>query len=413
MRNLWLVTKREYISRAKSSAYLITTLFMVLIFFGSTLLPAVFDSQSKAETLYLLLLDRTSAVAAPLQAALEQEAQQEGSRAVQVEVVSGEEGALSERARAENKALLVVEGSFPGGLKVRYLAPSPNLLMASHAVLGPLEGLVRGALMAEQGIAPTVLAQLMRPMEVEERQVGTRSGERDSKQFSGSLMLGMGAVMAVYIIVLLNGTFVFQGVLEEKVSRVLEVMAASVRPREMMLGKVLGLGALGLTQFVLMAVAWWMGSATAAKLSDIPLESPSVGFALAVLGYILLGFALSASLMAAAGSTVSRMEDGQTVLMPITMLQVLPMLMLAAVIGSPNSSLAVALSLIPFFSPTVMVLRMVLTDVPAWQIGLSMGLMLLTTWVMTVASIRVYRAAMLSYGGRPSLRQIWQYLKVG
>lgn len=413
MRNLWLVVKREYVSRARSSAYIITTLFMMILFLGSTLVPAIVASRSKTEALHILLLDRTGQVAVPLQAALNAAAIASGSRSVALEVVEGDEAALTDRARTGSVALLVVEGGYPDGVKARYLSGSPNVMMGSSAVLIHLESVVRSALMQKQGIDPAVLAQLMRPIAVEQRQLGTHEGERDEEQFKGSLMLALGAVMAIYIIVLLNGSFVFQGVLEEKLSRVMEVMAASVRPSEMMTGKVLGLGGLGLTQFILLGVSWGLGSKLAGSMTGIPAVSPGAGLGALMITYMILGYALSATLMAAAASTISRMEDSTTVMMPITMLQVIPMMMFGVILGDPNGMLSTVLSMVPFFSPTVMMLRLVLASVPAWQVIVSLGLMVASTVLMAWGAGRVYRAAMLSYGGRPSMRQIWSYLRVG
>lgn len=413
MRNLWLVVRREYISRFRSGGYVVSTVVMMLLLFGSTLIPAVFERQNRSEPLQVLLLDRTGQVAAPLQEALKVAPDSEGGRPVTLEVVSGDEASYQEQVRKGEKALLVVEGTFPGAVKARFLAGSGAVLQESPAVLGPLEGLIRSARMQARGIDPSVAMEIMRPMEAEVKQISARDGERDQREYFGLFTLAVGAAMSIYIIVLLNGSFVFQGVLEEKVSRVMEVMASTVRPAEMLAGKVIGLGALGLTQFVLLGAAWGTGNTIANRLTDAPSTSVSLSVLGVLLVYLVLGYALSAVLMAAAASTISRMEDSQTMMMPITMLQVIPMVMMMPVINDPNGSLAFWMSLIPFFSPMIMVVRTVMTDVPAWQVALSMTLLVLATAGMAWAGSRVYRAAMLSYGGRPSFRQILNYLRAG
>lgn len=411
MRNLWLVARREYVNRIRSGGYIASTLLMMLLFFGSTLLPVFFATKEKTEPMHLLVLDRTGAVTAPLQQALA--TRPEGAREITIESVSDEEAAL-EQARKGSNALLVLEGTYPGALKARFLSGNIGMLGDAGAVLAPLEGLIRSARMQERGIDPTVAMEILRPLEMETRQITTKDGERDESAFSGSIMLAIGAIMAIYIIVLMNGTFIFQGVLEEKVSRVMEVMASSVSPSAMMAGKVIGLGALGLTQFLTMGVAWGLGNTIASRLTPTIMMQPPSGWVIFnLVAYLILGFLLSATLMAAAGATVSRMEDSNTVMMPITMIHVIPMFLTTPVLTNPDGGLALVMSMVPFFSPIVMLMRVVLTDVPIWQVAVSMGLMALSITFMVWAGARVYRASMLSYGARPSLRQILGYLRAG
>lgn len=417
MRNLWLIVRREYVSRGKSSAYIVSTLFMMVMLLASTLAPAIFASKEKTDPLHVVLLDQTGQVAAPLQAMIDAGTGQESSRELTLEVAAGTEEALMERARNEQIAILIVEGAYPGAVKARYYSLSIKELQKSSAVIGPLNALVRAARMQERGIDPAVAMEILQPMAVEERQLSAAGGEgRDAEDFMGSMFLALGVVMAIYITVLMNGTFVFQGVLEEKISRVMEVMASSVRPGQMMAGKVLGLGALGLTQFFLLGLAWYGGN-TASKqiLADTAAQpqSISLGVGLLALLFMLLGYAISATMMAAAAATVSRMEDSQALMMPLSMIQAIPLMIIMPIMTDPNGTLATAFSFVPFFAPSVMAARVILGDVPAWQVAASTLLMAATAVLMTWMGGRIYRAALLSYGGRPSMRQLWGYMKAG
>jgi ABC-2 type transport system permease protein len=408
---MWLVARREFVSRGKSAGYLITTLFVAVVLLGSNLLPTFMQHSGKSDPLNVILLDKTGQVAAPLQAAIRQMAGQPGAPEVGLDVVTGDEAQWIETAKSDNKGVLIVDGTFPAAVKARFMAVSPNLLNRSGAVTGPLEAIVRAARMQQRGLDPAVAQEIIQPMTTETLQITSKGGARDEAGFTGSMMVAMGIVMVLYMVVLINGQWVFQGVLEEKVSRVVEVMAATVGPGEMLAGKLIGLGGLGLIQFVLMMAAWAGGTAITNRLTDTPTGGITVGGAVLSFLFLVLGYILISTLMAAAASTISRMEDSQTVLMPITMLVALPLIFSITMIGEPNGQLATVLSMVPFFSQSAMVLRVLMVDVPLWQIATSLGLMVVTTLALGVAGGRIYRAALLSYGTRPSLKQVLSYLQ--
>lgn len=413
MRNVWLVARREFVSRGRSGAYLISTLFMVIALFFATVGPSLLRDRTETRPLHVLLLDATGQVAAPLGQALAEAGRTPGAVPVTLEPSQGEETALMERARREGKVLLIVDGTYPNATRTRFLSSNTGDLDHSGAVLGPLESLVRVARVRQAGIDEAVAAQVLAPFQVEVAQLTAAGGQRDSSAVLGSFFLALGMVMMLYMVVLINGQFVFQGVLEEKVSRVMEVMAATVGPGQMLAGKVIGLGALGLIQFLAMMGAWAAGSAVTRDTAVSGASSLNLGTAALSLLFLVLGYVLSATLMAAAAATISRMEDQQTVLMPIVMLIALPVMLLTAVMNDTNSGFATVISLIPFFSQSMMVFRVLMGDVPLWQVLTALALMVATTVWATWAGGRVYRAAMLSYGGRPSLRQIWSYLRAG
>ncbi|MFZ5825526.1 MAG: ABC transporter permease [Bacillota bacterium] len=414
MRNLWLVTRREYVSRLKSGAYIASTAILMLVFFATTFLPSFFESSSKSKPLQVTVLDKTGQVFGPLQEMMKQMDQPEGStREVSLTRGEGDEAALVERARQGEFALLIVEGQFPGQLKARFLAAHLSALSDSRLVRGPLEAMVRSARMQERGLPPEVALEIMKPLDVEERQLTAGDTERSQEQFMGTLMLAMGAIMSIYMISMINSQFVFQGVLEEKVSRVVEVMAAAVRPTDMMVGKVLGLGALGLTQYFFMMGAWLAGNLFAREFTDMDTEPLSLDIALLIVIFVLLSYVLTATLMAALAATVSRMEDSQTVQSPVLIMMMVPMFLITPVMNDPNGPIAVVLSFIPIFTPIIMLMRVMLGEVAAWQVWLSIGVLVLTTALVAWASGRIYRAALLTFGTRPTMKQLWQYLKAG
>lgn len=410
MRNMWLVARREFVSRGKSSAYRISTPFMLVAILMSTVAPEYMAQRAETQPLTVLLVDRTGQVAEPLAAALAEAAAATGAVPVTLSAAA-DEPAATEVAHAEGKAVLVVEGEFPGAVKARFLAGSRRILGDAGSVLGPLESVVRAARIRRAGIDPQIATELLRPLDATVAQVGVGGEQRDEAAYTRNFSVAFGIVFVLYMVLIINGQFLFQGVLEEKVSRVMEVMAASVGPSQMLAGKVMGLGALGLIQFAGIGAAWAAGTAYVGNGVSSQAFTPST--AVLVLLFLLLGHVVSATLMAAAAATISRLEDQQAALMPVIILIAVPFMMLASIMNDPGSTLATVLSLIPFSSQSIMVFRIMMSEVPFWQVAISLALMILTAVLTILAGGRVYRAAMLSYGGRPSLRQVWSYLRAG
>lgn len=414
MRNLWLVAQREFVMRGKSAAYLITTALIMVMLLFTTIFPAIMQGKSKTQALDVMVLDQTGMVTEGLKSVVATAAQgQARARSITVNAVSGDEASLTERAKNEGKVLLVITGSFPDDVKARYLAGDLNMLDGANAVMGPLESMVRAARISKAGLDPKVAAEILKPMSTEVSQITASGKQRNQDAFMGAYLLSMGVVMALYMVILMNGQFVFMGVLEEKLSRVMEVMVSNVSASAMMAGKVLGLAALGLLQFIGTILAWFVGNEIAAKIAGTQVGHLSLGTGLLAFLFLILGFIMVSTLMAAGAATISRMEDQQTVMTPITLLVALPLLCMTAFINNPDSTLAVVLSIVPFFSQSLMIFRVLMGGVPVWQILLSLFLMVIATIGFTWASGRVYRAAMLSYGGRPTMKKLWEYLKAG
>jgi len=244
--------------------------------------------------------------------------------------------------------------------------------------------------------------------------------------------IGYASSFAIYIIILIYGTMVMRGVSEEKTNRVAEVIISSVKPFQLMMGKIVGIGAVGLTQFLIWIILLLMFSAglfllaPAQFLQQAGAESNAVSFSLSTAGvnlpliifcfvfYFLFGYLFYASLFAAVGSAVNEdAQDNQGLLLPVTMPIVLAIVIMMNAISDPTSALAIGASLIPFFSPVVMMARIpfgVPAVVPWWELALSMLLLLsgflLTTWV----SAKIYRTGILMYGKKTNWREMWRWI---
>jgi len=219
-------------------------------------------------------------------------------------------------------------------------------------------------------------------------------------------------VMVLYVTVLLYGVNVMRSILEEKTSRIMEVMLSTASAKELMAGKILGVGAVGLTQ-----VAIWAGTALvfsagplaagAALLKGVLSIKLLIFFAL----YFLLGYVLYSTLCAAVGSMVNSEQEAQQLQFLIMMPMILSVIMIMQIFQHPNSPLAFWGSLFPFTAPLVMFTRIAMQEPPMWQIGLSIVLMVATIYGMIWLCGRIYRVGILMYGKKPTLPEIVKWIK--
>jgi ABC-2 type transport system permease protein len=231
-----------------------------------------------------------------------------------------------------------------------------------------------------------------------------RATRLDGQDDGGSEGLAFAAALILYMQLIVYGLAVASGVVEEKASRVVEVLLAAIPPRALLAGKVAGIGLLGLIQLLLTAAA---GLGVAAASGAIELDGRDAGTLAVVLGWFLLGYLLWASLFAVAGAVVSRQEDLQSSTTVLTVLLVVCYLVSFPVLEEPDSALAVVTSLVPFSSPIVMPVRMAAGEVGAAEIAASLALLAVAIAVVIPIGARIYENAVLRMGKPLKLREAW------
>src|SRR5262249_2872207 len=262
------------------------------------------------------------------------------------------------------------------------------------------------------GLDPAKIAGYLEPSHLKITKVGPggelKTGAENEFQIAFILLFFL------YITVLFYGMFVMRGVLEEKQSRIVEVLASSVTSTQMMAGKLLGIGLVGLTQVGIWALFTILITRGAGALFGVPARSiPNVPISL--LGYFLiyfvLGYFLFSTLYAMVGAMVSSEEDAQQAQWPVTLLVVVPMMIFPAILTNPNGPSSVLLAWVPFLTPTLMLLRIALINPPLWQILVSILIMLATIAGCTWVAARIYRVGILMYGKRPTLSELGRWIR--
>lgn len=413
MNRVWLVLKREYLENVRTKAFLIglvlTPVWMVLVF----VVPMLARDTEKVE--HVVLVDETGTLAGPVG---EEIARIEGSAGkprfepeTRLEVGAPELERLQKAAGRGEVYVIVLTpallenkraphvGERPAGV---YGASGVGALEAGRLLERAVDQVVNGILIKEHHVAPEVASALQRPAA---RYTGlTASGEKSGvaqvmAPFLAMLLLFMGIVGISQMLV--------SSTLEEKASRVFEVLLSSLSPFQLMAGKVLGICGVGLTLLAL----WSGGGLLAAALqgtSDL-VTGGQVGLFVA---YYVLGFLLIASLMVSVGSACNTLKEAQNLMAPLQLLLALPILIAIVIMKDPNGTLASVLSFVPPFTPFLMMARISGTPSPPdWQIAASLLLLALSTWLAIRLAARVFRVGILMYGQPPRLREILRWMR--
>jgi ABC-2 type transport system permease protein len=316
--------------------------------------------------------------------------------------------------------LLLPAGVTAGTEPARYVSRGGGGLQFRFELEHSVEKIVREARLVEAGVDSSVLGILDSEVQFE----GIRLTEEGEGADSTELLSLIGYVMAliIYICVFLYGSLVMRSVIEEKTSRIVEIVISSVRPFQLMLGKVLGVGAVGLTQifiwfaglFVLVsaATATSTGAHVPTELAHLDLpEIPFLFFVYYIL-FFLGGYLLYASLFATIGSVVEQESDAQQFILPIALPIVLSLLLLGRIIESPDSTLSIVASYIPFFSPILMPVRGMVAPLAFWEMPLALVILFATFGATIWVCARIYRVGILMYGKRPGFSDIIKWARM-
>ncbi len=384
-RAVWLVTDREMVTRLRSRAFVLSTIAMLVIV-GGYLAFATFVGQ-RASTSTVALTGQAKALAGPLTSAAERLGGDVDTR-----TLAGP--AEGRRLVHEDKADALVTGS-PGELRVVVEDELDATLRAALNTVARQQAL--STRLQQAGVDAGEVRRAVVAAEVEVRSLEPADPQRGQRLSLALVVSGL-----LYVGLTLYGNMVAQGVVEEKSSRVVELLLSTVRPWQLMAGKVLGVGVVGLVQ---LAIIGGVGVGVAAGAGVLTLPAAGVGTLVWALVWYLLGFFLFATAFAGAGALVSRQEDLQTVVTPVIAVILVPFLLAATLLPqNPDSRLIEVLSVIPPFGPILMPARIALGLAPAWQIALSAVLTVAAFAGLVRLASAVYASAVLRTGSRVSLR---------
>jgi ABC-2 type transport system permease protein len=264
--------------------------------------------------------------------------------------------------------------------------------------------------LAQKGMSGAEVETLLKPIDLDSIRI-----EKGKEGASGIsvFLVSFTMVMLLYVNVLMYGFAVMRSIIEEKSSRILEVLLSSVTAKQLLAGKIIGVGAVGLTQtliWLLVALAFSLPGLAASHSMLANVHLPMAGV-VAFGVFFILGYFLYSTMYAALGAMVNSDQEAQQVQWPAMLPIIFAIVLSTPVLQHPNSPLAFWTSMVPFFAPILMFVRVTVETPPMWQIVLCIALMLLTSWGLLGLSSRIYRVGILMYGKRPTLPELRKWLK--
>jgi ABC-2 type transport system permease protein len=426
MNKVAIIIRQEFRQKIRSKAFIIMTLLAPALLAASTLLPVLMMKINEGNSKHIAVVDRTGKLAGYFstikQSAAKRSKNTLGPEAVIIDIVSITQD--SDHTSDSLKHALELK-QLDGYLIIPSLALSDTNAIASLKLSNTNDPFIEDYIssrygeglfterMRSSGIDPNVVLTAQKAHIIETVKVA--EGKEASDNGIG-FVAGYICGFFIYISMVLYGSLIMQSVIEEKSTRVIELLASSVRPIDILLGKVIGVGAAGLLQVGIWAimfagVSWFALPAilTSVGSNITTLLSPAL-FIYFVL-YFLFGYLIFSTLYAAAGATVEQASDAQQVTLPITILIIIPFITISSVIQSPSSTMSVILSLIPFFSPILMIGRIFSETPPLWQILLSFVLMGVAFFTVLFFASRIYRTGILMHGKKFTLKEIAKWVR--
>jgi ABC-2 type transport system permease protein len=415
MHKIWLIIKREYLVRVRKKSFIIMTILGPILMAALLIVPTYLAEENQENRIIALNEDTNYIL--------------EDSEFIHFTTIPKSEVELLKTDFSESPfyALLYIDGE-----NFTLYSNQQISLSVSKSIESQLEQLIEHEKLKLLGIDLQILEDASTEINITTKVI-SEDGNTSNSQAEASMGIGFISGILIYIFIFMYGTMVMRGVIEEKTSRIVEVIISSVKPFQLMMGKILGVALVGLTQFLLWILLTIIIS-TVAELAFLDVNvmatemngsDQSVIIAqiaeftgginllqifLAFIFYFIAGYLMYSALFAAVGSAVDAEADTQQFVLPITIPLILSFILITPIMESPDGTLAFWMSMIPFTSPVIMMVRLPF-GVANWELALSTGILITSFIATTWLAGRIYRTGILMYGKKATYKEIWKWLK--
>ncbi|MEX2110494.1 MAG: ABC transporter permease [Gemmatimonadaceae bacterium] len=424
MAKLWTIIKREYLERVRSKWFLIATFLGPVFFAAIIIVPAWLASRSKAtsEVYDITILDATGTGFGQRLAAAIAGDTTDKNKIPQVlvlppaELTKAESTATRDVMSKKKTGYLVVTAQTVAGETASYAGRNASSLPDMSQIRNALRQTILASRLEKIGIDNSRTKELtFIPLEFSTDRITDR-GRGGSGM--ASVFFGFAIGFLLYMTIIIYGQTIMSSVIEEKTSRVAEVVMSSVPTDTLLVGKVLGVGAVGLTQqilwvattYVLLKAREPIMAKLGAPTTTFTLPEISLGAAILFLSFFILGFIFYSSLYAAVGSSVNSEQEARQAATPLMIMIVFAGVFIQPVLLNPTGTTALVLSLVPVTSPIIMPIRMAVTGVPPLEMAASIGFLVLGCAAALWLASRIYRVGLLMYGKKPTMREMARWI---
>jgi ABC-2 type transport system permease protein len=413
------IIRREYLEAVRKKTFLLGTMAVPILMIGMIFISVYFAEKGPEKSLRVGLVDKTRELGSRLPAAMDDTLANGGRRfwfeGVGMAGRTDEEirDRLLQRLESEelDAALVIPEDVLEGG-SAEFLAKSVGVLGLDRRFRNALNQVAVEKRLFREGLQPDQMRLLMR--DVRFKTLLIEKGQQKERAFEQEYAITMTAVMILYFSIMIHGLSIMRSVLEEKSSRVIEIILSSVTSLQLMVGKILGTALVSLTQYAI-----WGCAALVLMLIGMGGGAPAIDFgqvmtlgeAFFMVVFFLLGFLLFGTAYAAIGAMCNTEQEAGQLQTPLVMLLLTPIVIAIKVIQDPNGLLARVLSFVPFSAPILMFMRISVSSPSPWEIALSILGILISICVMFWIVARIFRVGVLMYGKRPNLPELIRWIR--
>jgi len=435
MKKILAVIKREYIQIVRTKGFIIGTILGPVFMLALIVVPIIVSSASVEKQETIGVVDLTNEIFMELDDKLDHKDYRlkDGFRRYVLEKFEPSPGVEEVRNELREKVLRkeisayiyipedvleigpaesAAKDSVPEEVKAEYVSEHTTDFEELRTLNRALNNVVIEKRLKREGLDPLKVAQYIKRVDLQPIKITKKGEEKDT---AGTFMISYFLALIIYMAILIYGQVIMRGVIEEKSSRVVEVVLSSLKPFQLMMGKILGIGAVGLTQFSIWTLFGIGASVYSTSFipagADFAMPSIPAHVFIYFVVFFILGYFLFGTLYAAIGSLVNSEKEAQQLVMPVTMFLIVPIMLMIFIIRAPDSSLSVFLSMIPFFTPILMFLRITVLLPPFGQIGASIVILILTILLMVWLVAKIYRVGILMYGKRPKFAEIVRWIR--
>lgn len=414
---LLIVAKREYLDRVRKRSFVIGTILGPLLMGAMILVPGLLYEHSPESRVDMAVIDLTHSLSDNFAAALD-DTLSDGSKMFvlrNVAVTNDDLEAVKKELSGQVEAgalegyLVLPENVIEHGTAT-YFGKKVSNIRTLERIDNALNETIVARRLSLQGLDYGKVREMIKRVKIETVQV--IKGEEKQSEFEQTYITTFIFIMMLYMTILLWGMAVQRSIIEEKNNRVIEVLLSSLKSFDIMAGKIIGVGAVGLTQYAIWAVFGLGLSFYALSTGQYSqfVSFSGVTLAFFVLFY-LLGFLFYSTLFAGIGAVCNTDQEAQQLQTPIVMCLAFTIIIPMAVMQSPEGTFATVFSMIPFFAPILMFMRINILMPPAWQIALSIGILVVSIYIAGILAAKVFRIGILMYGKRPDVREILKWMR--
>ncbi len=405
---VWAIIRREYIEKVRTKGFVLSTLLIPMLMSLMFIIPMLVDDMGGNDVRTVGVFDPSGEFVNQMRDVLELR----GKDNYLLVETGADEGLTEGITDGTFDVAVSISPDYIESRKLKFYSGTVSS-MVNMETLGPVMSRILSVQrQTNAGVSDSLQTYLLARPSWEHVSVN-ETGETSSANEESTFGIAITLIMILYMMILMYGQHTMMGVIEEKSSRIVEVVLSSVSSTQLMIGKIAGIGLAGLTQFSIWSLVLVWGSKRGIEISGFTLDGSFLTPTILVsfLVFFVLGFLLFATLYAGVGAMCNTPQEAQQFAVPLMLCNVIPMMLLSLVIMEPNSSIAVILSLIPLFSPILMFIRICMETPPLWQIGASWILMLASIWLALKTAGKLFRVGILMHGAAPSWKTLVKVLR--